>query len=79
MFEGPTDAEAPSFPQEMYVVSLPAVICASCGARIARRAHRMTLRASWRDRWEHLCPDCWAVVCQWAARFALQQMELPGL
>ena len=77
MFEAPDDARPTGLAHEMYTTSLPAVVCNSCGSRIKRRAHRMTLRASWRDRQEYLCPDCWLVVCHWAARSALQQLEPP--
>ena len=65
--------------ESVFISSLPETTCNACGDKIARRAHRMMLRASWRDRAENLCPACWSAVTQWASRFALQQLELPGL
>ena len=63
-------------PDEIFVMSLPAEKCSACGAPIARRSHRVWIRASWRPSCEPLCPGCWAIICQWAARFALMQTEL---
>jgi|GEM_PF-5363350 len=73
----PSDAEAGSLAESLYVASLPQVKCTACSRIIPRRKHRLTMRASWRNDWEYLCPQCWYQVCQWAERFALQQMELP--
>jgi predicted RNA-binding Zn-ribbon protein involved in translation (DUF1610 family) len=77
MAGGPTGDEDASFGGELYVAALPERSCSACGDTIARRAHRVTLRASWRAGWEYLCPNCWDVIVRWAARFALQQRELP--
>lgn len=65
--------------ENVFIASLPKAMCAACGDDIARRAHRVMLRASWRQGPEALCPSCWSVIVQWASRFALQQMELPDL
>ncbi len=75
MFEPAPDGN--DLAAQMYVASLPMVTCTACGNRIPRRKHRMTMRASWRNQWEHLCPTCWYQVCEWASLFALQQIELP--
>lgn len=58
---------------ETFTASLPQTTCLPCGRIIPRRRHRIVLRASWRNKSETLCPKCWATVCQWASRFALQQ------
>jgi DNA-directed RNA polymerase subunit RPC12/RpoP len=71
--DDPVDLTADGF----FSATLPQVKCNACGRIIARRRHRMQLRASWRDRTEYLCPQCWNMVVSWASRFALQQLELP--
>jgi hypothetical protein len=62
---------------KMFATTLPEVACVACRSRIGRRANRVTLRASWREATESICPECWHQVCDWAARFALSQCELP--
>lgn len=62
---------------QLLLETLPARECTACDRKIARREHRMTLRASWKQSVEVLCIPCWATICQWAARFALEQLELP--
>ena len=61
----------------LFQASLPQRRCAACQALVARRKPRVTLRASWRDQDETICPACWRTICAWAARFALQQIRLP--
>lgn len=65
-----------SLEESLYKNSLPQVRCAACEQLIARRKHRVFIRASWRDASESLCAPCWTTLCQWAARFALVQGEL---
>jgi hypothetical protein len=72
-----SDAPYDEITDNTYVASLPKVTCVACGVVIPRRKHRMALRASWRDSTEYLCPYDWHQVCEWATRFALQQLELP--
>lgn len=76
-FSMPAGEEARDLGGQLYAASLPAVSCNACGDRIARREHRVTLRASWRGGWEYLCPRCWQVIVGWASRFALRQLDLP--
>jgi len=78
MFEPPTVDSGVDFSQNLYVNSLPEVRCTACREKVPRRKHRVAIRASWRPAQEHLCPNCWATVCQWAVRFALDQGILPG-
>jgi hypothetical protein len=59
------------------VGSLPNANCKACGGEIRRREHRVWIRASWHNRTDVLCPHCWRQVCEWARRFALEQLELP--
>lgn len=73
------DGTGGSLTESLFVSSLPAVPCTACGDQINRREHRVMLRASWRPAQENLCSECWTVITQWAARFALQQMHLPGI
>lgn len=66
-----------SLVDDLYVHTLPPAVCAACHGHIARRKNRVVIRASWRQQNEILCPECWGAICQWARRFALQQMVLP--
>ena len=75
MFEPPTQPQA----DDLFEASLPSATCTACGQHIARRHHRVKIRASWRNLNDTLCPGCWNTVCQWAARFALAQGILPGI
>jgi hypothetical protein len=69
-----TFADAPSGEAPgLFGATLPQVRCSACRRVIARRRHRVHIRASWRDSAEDLCPDCWGTICAWAARFALVQ------
>ena len=77
MFDPPDSTPAEGLAAQTFQMSLPQVRCAACNEIIARRKHRMALRASWRRATEYLCPDCWHAVCSWAARFALEQLQLP--
>ena len=45
--------------ESVFINSLPEVTCNACGDKIARRAHRMMLRASWRDRARAICASRW--------------------
>jgi hypothetical protein len=60
----------------VYLAGLPATVCRACGDQIRRREHRVSIRASWHDTTDVLCPHCWRAVCEWAKRFALGQLEL---
>jgi len=55
---------------------MPAVKCAACGMNIRNREHRVWIYATWRGQHEPLCTGCWRTICEWAARFALQQIPL---
>jgi len=77
MFDLPPSDRPFSLVDEMFTASLPETTCHACSRRIGRRKHRMSLRASWRGAPEALCPECWTIICRWAARFALQQLPLP--
>jgi hypothetical protein len=72
MREPPATVEADS----MFVVTLPQRACHVCADTIPRRRHRVIIRASWRGADETLCMKCWSTICEWARRFALQQMVL---
>lgn len=60
----------------IYTAGLPETTCSGCIRKIERRKPRVTLRASWRDNTDCLCPECWHTICAWASRFALIQTEL---
>lgn len=77
MFEPPPDGTGTNLTESLFVASLPQVKCKPCGRLIARRKHRVQIRASWMAETEVLCPQCWSVICAWGAGFALQQLELP--
>jgi hypothetical protein len=79
MFQLPFEDADSRLAQDLYTASLPKVECDVCQRTIARRKDRVTLRASWRGKWEYICPSCWRVICEWASRFALQQLSLPLL
>lgn len=61
----------------LFAASLPGLACTACGHWIPRRVHRVWVRATWREARDNLCMRCWQTVCDWAARFALIQDELP--
>jgi hypothetical protein len=63
--------------QQLYEASLPKAQCSACHDPIERRQHRVTLRFSWHEDYDYLCPGCWRVIVSWASRFALEQAELP--
>lgn len=69
--------EAKGLVDSLFQASLPQQTCAACHRIIPRRRPRITIRASWRPEPDHLCPQCWRVICEWAARFAHTQLELP--
>lgn len=64
--------------EDVFIASLPKTTCTACGDDLPRRSHRVMVRASWRPATENLCPSCWSVITEWAARFALRQADLPG-
>jgi len=64
--------------EEFWRHTLPPERCRGCARVIPRRRHRVIVRASWRAENDVMCVDCWRTVCQWAARFALQQSRLPN-
>ena len=51
--------------------------CTACDTQIRVLEHRVWIYATWRERHEPLCTDCWRAVCNWAQRFALNQPPLP--
>jgi hypothetical protein len=69
--------ELHSPPDETFSASLPEFRCSACGRPRTRRVHRVQVRASWRGANESICVECWTTICQWAAKFALQQQVLP--
>jgi RNase P subunit RPR2 len=71
-------AGAPKTPllDQVFQASLPRTNCAACHHAIPRRTHRMTLRASWREAPETICLYCWKTICEWARRFALEQIAM---
>jgi hypothetical protein len=71
--DAPRGDPEPSF----FTMTLPQIRCTTCGRAIARRKHRIQIKASWRVQTETLCPECWHTVCEWASRFALAQLPLP--
>ncbi len=74
-----TFSDAPTGPnvsEDLRVVSLPERECSACFRTIGRRRHRVAIAASWRGVTDFLCPECWHVICQWAVRFANEQLEL---
>lgn len=75
-FSDAPDGTETNLAENLFVASLPAAVCSACGDGMKRRSHRVMLRATWRPKNETLCPDCWRVITEWAARFALRQMEL---
>lgn len=66
--------EDPPDLNDLFMMSQPAATCTACGDRIQRRQHRVWVRATWRAQRDILCPECWGVICEWAKRFALQQL-----
>jgi len=70
-------ADGTSLLDEVRQASLPARDCISCHTRIARRAPRVTVRASWRPSDDVLCTECWHSICEYAKRFMLDQLTLP--
>jgi hypothetical protein len=77
MFQLPREDTETTLTEDLFNMSLPQVQCDACRRIIPRRKPRMTLRASWAQRMEYLCPNCWRSFTEWAAaRFALQQEEL---
>jgi hypothetical protein len=73
MFEPPESGTGANLTESLFHASLPEARCTACGRTVARRKHRVAIRCSWRPAVEILCPGCWAVICQWAVRFAQQQ------
>lgn len=76
-FSAPPSGTETNLAENLFQASLPEASCAACGGRVERRTDRVMIRASWRPAQETLCVECWDVICEWAARFALQQLELP--
>jgi hypothetical protein len=76
-FSPPPDVTGGSLSESLFVASLPSVKCDACGRYVPRRQHRVRIRASWRDHDESICTQCWRKIMEWAARFALRQLELP--
>ncbi len=76
MFQPPADVAKSHLVDDLFQASLPATTCNACGCAIARRERRVQIRASWRGSTEVLCAHCWDVICDWAVRFAYQQLKL---
>jgi hypothetical protein len=77
MLIDPPSGESMPLLDAVFQASLPERACAACHETIGRRKPRIVVRATWRPGPEHICPRCWQTVCEWAARFALAQTELP--